>query len=218
MEAVLPSATFPSVAECFLFSGRTGRPPKPFGWSPVVPGDVGKEMGRNETRFLEKPPPGPRRRYAPKWPGSAKNPPDLPFHRGGKHIIGTGIVIVFWFPPDFFPGANSGVRATWMVHPSGSRRRRRSVTAFVRRGDPSGDRRNLIISSLVEIRERCCYFEPGPERTSLGGSACLGPNDSSTARPLSSTIFPAVGVGAAEPLSWSDDVLAVVRSVQGCAS
>ena len=44
------------------------------GWSPVPPGDFGKETARTETRFLEKPPSGPRRRYGPKWPWRAKNP------------------------------------------------------------------------------------------------------------------------------------------------
>jgi hypothetical protein len=71
---VLPSARFPSVAERFLFSGRTGHPPRWLGWSPVVPGNVGKESARNETRFLDQPPPGPRRRYGVKWPGGAMNP------------------------------------------------------------------------------------------------------------------------------------------------
>jgi hypothetical protein len=61
-EDALPSAPFPSVPERFLFSGRTGHPPRRLGWSPVFPGNFGKEMGRIETRFLENPPKGPRRR------------------------------------------------------------------------------------------------------------------------------------------------------------
>jgi hypothetical protein len=48
-------APFSSVPEWFLFLGRTGHPPRSLGWSPVVPGNFGKESARNETRFLEKP-------------------------------------------------------------------------------------------------------------------------------------------------------------------
>jgi hypothetical protein len=47
------------------------------GWSPVGPGNFGKEMDRDETRFWEKPPPGPRRRYARKWLWRAENTPYL---------------------------------------------------------------------------------------------------------------------------------------------
>jgi hypothetical protein len=39
----------------------------------------------------------------PKWPGRAKNPPDLPYRLGGIDIIEAGFVIVFKFRPDFFP-------------------------------------------------------------------------------------------------------------------
>jgi hypothetical protein len=49
-----------SVQECFLFPGRTGPPPRrPFclrrlGWSLVLPGDFGKEMDLNVTRFFNR--------------------------------------------------------------------------------------------------------------------------------------------------------------------
>ena len=98
---MFPCAPFSSVPESFFFSGRTGHPPTRLGWSPVVPGKFGKEMARNETRFLEKPLMGPRRRYGRKWPGRAKNPL-APLHRGRTDIIGTGVVIVFSFPSEFF--------------------------------------------------------------------------------------------------------------------
>jgi hypothetical protein len=69
---------------------------------PCPPGNFGKEIDRNETRFLEKTPPGSRRRYGRKWPG-AQRTLLLPFHRGRTDIIGTGLVIVFSFLTDFFP-------------------------------------------------------------------------------------------------------------------
>src|SRR5580704_17350042 len=81
---------------------RRGSPPPRLGWSPVPPGNLAKEMDRDETRFLEKPPTGPRRRYAPKWLSFEKNPPYLPWHQGGKDIIGPGFWIVLSFRPEIF--------------------------------------------------------------------------------------------------------------------
>jgi hypothetical protein len=100
LKDVLPRATFPSVAERFFFSGRTGSPPIRVGRSPVVPGKFGKEMGRNETRFLEKPPRGPGEGTDRNGLG-AQRTLLLPFHRGGRDIIGTGVMIVFSFHSDF---------------------------------------------------------------------------------------------------------------------
>ena len=53
------SAPSPPAPDRFLFSGRTGPPPRRLGWSPVPPGNFGKEMDRNETRFWKSPPGGP---------------------------------------------------------------------------------------------------------------------------------------------------------------
>src|SRR5947209_3731051 len=135
MKDVLPSAPDSSVAERFLFSGRSGHPPRNLGWSLDFPGSFGKETARNETRFFVRPPLGPRRRYTRTWL-SGDTHPLPPVLQEAASIIGTGFGIVFEFPPDFFQAADCGVRATWIIHLSGSRRR--SVTALARRGGPFG--------------------------------------------------------------------------------
>jgi hypothetical protein len=54
----------------FLILREVGAPAegRDLGVSLGFPGDFGKETDRNETPFFFQPPPGPRRRYAVKWP------------------------------------------------------------------------------------------------------------------------------------------------------
>jgi hypothetical protein len=101
------------------------------GWSPVPPGNDAKEMEPNETRFLEQPPPGPRRRYGPNGSGFEKNTPYLSLHQGCKSIIGAGVVIVLEFHTDFFPRGQLRGASDVVVPPSC--RQRRSLTAWVQR-------------------------------------------------------------------------------------
>jgi hypothetical protein len=75
-DLLLRSGTF-----LFLREDRAPAAAMRLGGSPVVPGNFGKEMARNETRFLERPPRGPWRRYGRKWPGFEKNPPSSLFSR-----------------------------------------------------------------------------------------------------------------------------------------
>src|SRR5262245_15366910 len=70
------------------------------GVSLVFPEDVGKESARNESRFFDKPPPGPWRRSARSWLCGDTHPLP-PWHQAGKRIIGPPVGIVSEFRPDF---------------------------------------------------------------------------------------------------------------------
>jgi hypothetical protein len=93
-------APFPSIPQWFLFPGRTGHPPRSLGWSPVVPGNFGKESARNETRFLKSPHRGPGEGTDREWAGRARTLL-LACRRGHKYIIGSGFWIVLAFRPVF---------------------------------------------------------------------------------------------------------------------
>jgi hypothetical protein len=78
--------------------------------SPVFPGNFGKEMARNETRFWEKPPGGPGEGTAKQMTRVRNTALLLPIHRGAIDIIGTVILIVLSFRPEFFANSKSQCR------------------------------------------------------------------------------------------------------------
>jgi hypothetical protein len=117
---VLSSAIVPSVAERFLFSGRSGHPPRLLGVSLGPPGDLGKETDRNETCFFVQDPTGAAEKVRTKMTWARKNlPKSPPLMEVALVLSGPASGLFSRLLRIFSRRANAGMRASGIVPPSG---------------------------------------------------------------------------------------------------